>query len=53
MPPTKQELSLLINPLVPESVQHNNRVRTPSPSPATAVNRNLDLKGTHHLTEGY
>ena len=26
MPPTKQELSLLINPLVPESVQHNNRV---------------------------
>ncbi|PLB36220.1 EMC6 family protein [Aspergillus candidus] len=25
MPPTKQELSLLINPLVPESVQHNNR----------------------------
>ncbi|PLB45073.1 hypothetical protein P170DRAFT_440209 [Aspergillus steynii IBT 23096] len=27
MAPTKQELSLLINPLVPESVQHNNRVR--------------------------
>ncbi|KAL2815849.1 hypothetical protein BDW59DRAFT_12622 [Aspergillus cavernicola] len=26
MPPTTQELSLLINPLVPESVQHNNRV---------------------------
>ncbi|KAJ5179523.1 hypothetical protein N7492_002733 [Penicillium capsulatum] len=26
MAPTKQELSLLINPLVPESVQHNNRV---------------------------
>ncbi|KAL2007862.1 hypothetical protein VTN00DRAFT_7844 [Thermoascus crustaceus] len=26
MPPTQQELSLLINPLVPESVQHNNRV---------------------------
>ncbi|PKX94777.1 EMC6 family protein [Aspergillus novofumigatus IBT 16806] len=26
MPATKQELSLLINPLVPESVQHNNRV---------------------------
>ncbi|KAI9931632.1 hypothetical protein ASPWEDRAFT_37521 [Aspergillus wentii DTO 134E9] len=26
MPPTKQELSLLIKPLVPESVQHNNRV---------------------------
>ncbi|GKZ32308.1 hypothetical protein AbraIFM66950_001612 [Aspergillus brasiliensis] len=25
MPPTKQELSLLINPLVPESLQHNNR----------------------------
>ncbi|BDD54588.1 hypothetical protein MAP00_000193 [Monascus purpureus] len=25
MPPTKQELSLLIDPLVPESVQHNNR----------------------------
>ncbi|KAL4961667.1 EMC6 family protein [Aspergillus stella-maris] len=28
MPPTNQELSLLINPLVPESVQHNNRVLT-------------------------
>ncbi|KAI9374811.1 hypothetical protein BJX61DRAFT_242477 [Aspergillus egyptiacus] len=28
MPPTTQELSLLINPLVPESVQHNNRVLT-------------------------
>lgn len=27
MAPTKQELSLLINPLVPEAVQHNNRVR--------------------------
>ncbi|KAH8700590.1 hypothetical protein BGW36DRAFT_425406 [Talaromyces proteolyticus] len=26
MPPTQQELSLLIHPLVPESVQHNNRV---------------------------
>ncbi|KAN0077833.1 hypothetical protein V8E54_006137 [Elaphomyces granulatus] len=26
MPTTKQELSLLVNPLVPESVQHNNRV---------------------------
>jgi hypothetical protein len=26
MPPTKQEISLLINPLVPEAVQHNNRV---------------------------
>ncbi|KAL3454557.1 hypothetical protein BJX65DRAFT_260812 [Aspergillus insuetus] len=26
MPPTSQELSLLINPLVPESLQHNNRV---------------------------
>ncbi|KAE8134614.1 hypothetical protein BDV38DRAFT_158522 [Aspergillus pseudotamarii] len=26
MPPTKQEISLLINPLVPENVQHNNRV---------------------------
>ncbi|KAJ5543509.1 hypothetical protein N7535_005934 [Penicillium sp. DV-2018c] len=26
MAPTKQELSLLINPLVPEAVQHNNRV---------------------------
>lgn len=26
MPPTSQELSLLINPLVPESVTHNNRV---------------------------
>ncbi|KAL4884511.1 hypothetical protein BJY04DRAFT_9300 [Aspergillus karnatakaensis] len=26
MPPTPQELSLLINPLVPESVQHNTRV---------------------------
>ncbi|EAW08234.1 EMC6 family protein [Aspergillus clavatus NRRL 1] len=26
MPPSTQELSLLINPLVPESVQHNNRV---------------------------
>ncbi|EYE91475.1 EMC6 family protein [Aspergillus ruber CBS 135680] len=26
MPPTKQEISLLINPLVPESVQHNNRI---------------------------
>ncbi|KAJ5084835.1 hypothetical protein NUU61_009414 [Penicillium alfredii] len=26
MAPTKQELSLLIQPLVPESVQHNNRV---------------------------
>jgi hypothetical protein len=31
MPATKQELSLLINPLVPESVQHNNRVRLPLP----------------------
>ena len=31
MPPTKQEISLLINPLVPESVQHNNRVRSPKP----------------------
>lgn len=30
MAPTKQELSLLINPLVPESVQHNNRVWTPT-----------------------
>ncbi|PYH50080.1 EMC6 family protein [Aspergillus saccharolyticus JOP 1030-1] len=28
MPPTKQELSLLINPLVPESLQHNNRTLT-------------------------
>lgn len=28
MAPTKQELSLLINPLVPESVQHNTRVRS-------------------------
>ncbi|KAL2868800.1 EMC6 family protein [Aspergillus lucknowensis] len=28
MPPTAQELSLLINPLVPESVQHNNRILT-------------------------
>lgn len=27
MPPTRQELSLLIHPLVPESVQHNRRVR--------------------------
>ncbi|KAE8148517.1 hypothetical protein BDV25DRAFT_168380 [Aspergillus avenaceus] len=26
MPATKQEISLLINPLVPESVQHNNRI---------------------------
>ncbi|EZF30274.1 hypothetical protein H109_01673 [Trichophyton interdigitale MR816] len=26
MPPTSQELSLLINPLVPESVTHNNRI---------------------------
>ncbi|KAJ6080374.1 hypothetical protein N7467_010127 [Penicillium canescens] len=26
MAPTKQELSLLIHPLVPESVQHNNRI---------------------------
>ncbi|KAL4785312.1 hypothetical protein BJX76DRAFT_356189 [Aspergillus varians] len=26
MPPTNQEISLLINPLVPESVQHNTRV---------------------------
>ncbi|KAJ5477540.1 hypothetical protein N7539_007684 [Penicillium diatomitis] len=26
MAPTKAELSLLINPLVPEAVQHNNRV---------------------------
>ncbi|KAJ5746658.1 Transmembrane protein 93 [Penicillium odoratum] len=26
MAPTKQELSLIINPLVPEAVQHNNRV---------------------------
>ncbi|KAE8352088.1 hypothetical protein BDV28DRAFT_8259 [Aspergillus coremiiformis] len=26
MPPTKQEISLLINPLVPEAVQHNNRI---------------------------
>ena len=26
MAPTKQELSLLINPLVPEAVQHNTRV---------------------------
>lgn len=26
MAPTKQELSLLVNPLVPEAVQHNNRV---------------------------
>lgn len=26
MPPTKQELSLLINPIVPESIQHNYRV---------------------------
>ncbi|EEH19119.1 hypothetical protein PABG_01438 [Paracoccidioides brasiliensis Pb03] len=25
MPPTSQELSLLINPLVPDSVMHNNR----------------------------
>ncbi|PGH14236.1 hypothetical protein AJ79_03211 [Helicocarpus griseus UAMH5409] len=25
MPPTPQELSLLINPLVPDSVMHNNR----------------------------
>lgn len=29
MPLTTQELSLLLNPLVPESVQHNNRVRPP------------------------
>ncbi|RAH45781.1 EMC6 family protein [Aspergillus brunneoviolaceus CBS 621.78] len=28
MPPTKQELSLLINPLVSESLAHNNRVLT-------------------------
>lgn len=33
MPPTKQEISLLINPLVPESVQHNNRVRPSFTSP--------------------
>ncbi|KAL4928513.1 EMC6 family protein [Aspergillus undulatus] len=34
MPPTNQELSLLVNPLVPESVQHNNRVRSsPHPNP--------------------
>ncbi|KAM5441913.1 hypothetical protein MferCBS31731_003175 [Microsporum ferrugineum] len=26
MPPTNQELSLLINPLVPDSVTHNNRI---------------------------
>ncbi|KAJ9315825.1 hypothetical protein DTO271D3_3803 [Paecilomyces variotii] len=26
MPPTKQELSLLINPIVPESIQHNYRI---------------------------
>ncbi|GAM38081.1 hypothetical protein TCE0_033r08538 [Talaromyces pinophilus] len=26
MPPTRQELSLLIHPLVPEAVQHNRRV---------------------------
>ena len=26
MPLTTQELSLILNPLVPESVQHNNRV---------------------------
>ncbi|KAF9889886.1 hypothetical protein FE257_006758 [Aspergillus nanangensis] len=26
MAPTKQEISLLINPLVPEAVQHNNRI---------------------------
>lgn len=32
MAATKQELSLLINPIVPEAVQHNNRVR-PSQSP--------------------
>ncbi|PGH19188.1 hypothetical protein AJ80_04159 [Polytolypa hystricis UAMH7299] len=28
MPPTNQELSLLINPLVPESVMHNKRTLT-------------------------
>lgn len=33
MPPTQQELSLLIHPLVPESVQHNNRVSPPSRKP--------------------
>jgi len=26
MPPTSQELSLLLNPLVPDSAAHNNRV---------------------------
>jgi len=26
MTATKQELSLLINPIVPEAVQHNNRI---------------------------
>lgn len=31
MTATKQELSLLINPIVPEAVQHNNRVRPPFP----------------------
>lgn len=31
MTATKQELSLLINPIVPEAVQHNNRVRRTLP----------------------
>lgn len=38
MAPTKQELSLLINPLVPEAVQHNNRVRLSRWLPTSSTN---------------
>lgn len=40
MPPTSQELSLLINPLVPESVTHNNRVAT-----------SIHLPPIHHIPQ--
>lgn len=66
MAPTKQELSLLINPLVPEAVQHNNRVRltntnaidqstlqpqlTPYPPPLYTLQIPLLLESLKYLT---
>ncbi|KAJ6144220.1 hypothetical protein N7470_008115 [Penicillium chermesinum] len=53
MAPTKQELSLLINPLVPEAVQHNNRPNSLPPrhlrwNPRSPISRRLRLLLRRH-----
>jgi hypothetical protein len=49
MPPTPQELSLLLHPLVPESIAHNTRVSCARTLPPTLLPSLLDVSTNPYL----